>query len=273
MGLEWELDADSPYHPLNGETGATFGFATPSSILGSKLRAWFDPFDVSKFVLSGAVVLSWIDRVAALTVTQSTPSLQPLRVVGASGINRRPAVYFDGGDGLTKIGSTGLPVGTAARGLYSVYKPGRTTLSNVVAQQGLNAASARFSLQFRASPVGDPYFTGWSMDLSSGDAVTLDIKTACVHWVGNGGLMRIYKNGVKKAELARTINTTTDNLYIGSGPGVEQMLGLLGDIMFTDGTETDEQIAQLAGWKHWRYGLQPLLPGGHAYKYVRPLAA
>lgn len=270
-GTEWNLDAGSPYHPQNGETGATFGYFTPFD-LGVKLRRWWDAFDTSRITSSGLKVSAWADRVANVAVTRDGSSVQPNRVSGIFGINGRPVIAYDGGDGLQRLSNTGLPTGRAARGQYVIYRPDRYSGSNTITQQGTNTTAARFALQFRTSPAGDPYFTGWAQDLSSGDAIGTSVKTACVHWAGNGGLMRIWKNGTLKASGNIDVNTREDRLYFGSGPGAEFMLGGHGDAVFTDGSETDDEIRKVIAWMHWKYGIQAVLPANDPSRTARPLA-
>jgi len=267
---EWTLNARNPYHPAV-ETGANLGYLTPLD-LGAKLKRWADSFDLSRITMSGSEISSYGDRMGGPAVTQGTISYRPrYRSAGEYGLNGRPCIYYDGGDSLALASGAGLPIGTAARGHLTIYQPSRTTGSNTVMQQGANATGYRFSLQFRQTPVGDPYFSGYNSDLSSGDAVTLDIKSSAVDWAGDGGLLRIYKNGLLKAAANRTLNTTPDSLSYGSGPaGVEAMMGLKGDDVHWSGTLTAPEIEWLTAWLHWKYGVQDLLPADNPWRTARP---
>ena len=269
-GTEWDLDPTNPYHP-SVETGSTFGYFTYAD-LGANLLRWWNPFDPKRFTLSGSNVAAYRDMVADSQVSQATATLQPTRVTGASGINGRPGVSFNGGNTLGKLGSTGLPTGNGKRNAYFIGEATTTGQIGTWISQGNNSTPVA-RVQSRTMPAGSPYFGGWGTDMpaTSPQATTTDPMSAGFTYAGGTlGLVRLYKNGVVIGSGNKTVSADTDRFDMGSTNGIERIIGKEGDVVYTNGNETADEALKVWAAMHWRYGMQNILPESNPYKYNRP---
>lgn len=167
-------------------------------------------------------VTTWYDQSGnARNVTQATAGSQP-QIVTSGVVNLeggKPSIAFDGvDDGLVNT-AVGLPVGTNARSMNVVYTPRTTAGSNGICGQGVSGASSGqwFVFQNRGpAPAGNPYFAGFSLDLTDSQAPTLDAKVATATFASTN--LTLFRNGTQFATAVRALNTTGNSLAIGSSP-------------------------------------------------------
>jgi len=230
---------------------------------------WLDAADTSTVAQSGGSVSQWNDKSGnGRNVTQSIEASKPTLL--ADGIGGHPSLEFDGVNDQLANTAVGLPVGSSARSMFLVYRPLRLSVSNTVVAQGEGVGTGFwFALQFRQSPVGDPYFAGYARDLSSGDAITIENKMAGVTYDGTNALL--YKNGTLENGAALTLNTNGDTLRVGTSPNqVEWANCLIGEIVMTSSALSTLNRQKLEGYLAHKWGLTADLPAGHPYKLVGP---
>jgi hypothetical protein len=172
--------------------------------------------------LNGAVV-TWYDQSGnGNNVTQTTASSQPLLVDGGvlQTQGGKPALRFNGTTSSLLNTTTSLPVGSSARTMNVVYKPETTVGTNAICGQGTiitPATGSWFLLQSRQGPpTGNPYFAGFSRDLTDSQAPTLDAKIASVTF--DSTTLALFRNGTQFASSARTLNTSGTGFFIGVSP-------------------------------------------------------
>jgi hypothetical protein len=223
----------------------------------------------STLVVSGDTVGRWNDKSGNnKNVIQATESNRPLFT--ADLLNGLPLLTFDGSTDQLVNTAVGLPTGAAARSLFAVYRPLRSSVSNTVFSQGIENTTGRwFALQFRSGPVGDPYFAGFSSDVSSGDAIEFTDKLAVVTY--DGTTVTVFKNGTSKASASRTLNTTGNNLRIGTSPDqAEHANCRLAEIVMIASSASTDTRQRIEGYLAHKWGLTANLPNDHPYKTVGP---
>lgn len=238
------------------------------SMLGPTL--WLDAADASTVTLNGSTVSRWnnksgnnISLVQPITENQPTYSLASL-----NGLN---TLSFDGSNDTMATVANVLPTGNSPRSMFVVYRPLREVLENSVAGQSLSgSASTWFMLQFRASAgAGDPYFAGYSNDLSTGILPTLTPKIGGV--THDGATTTLYGNGAQVAQGAKTLVTNTGIFRVGSSIGSSEFAQmLLAEVVFVSRSLATLERQKLEGYLAHKWGLEADLPANHPYKTVGP---
>ena len=238
------------------------------SMLGPAL--WLDAADASTITLNGSTVSQWSDKsgndrhvVQSVSINQptySTASLNGLNTLSFDGINDTMATVVDT-----------LPRGNNPRSMFVVYKPLRVDSANSIAGQSLiNSSSSWFMLQFRPSAgAGDPYFAGFSNDLSTGISPTLTPKIGGV--THDGTTTTLYGNGAQLAQGAKTLATNTGILRVGSSRGISEYAQmLLAEVVFVSRSFATLERQKLEGYLAHKWGLEADLPADHPYKNYGP---
>jgi hypothetical protein len=165
---------------------------------------------------SGGSVADWSDQSgngndAMTSGTYGTPLFLPNQ------INGHGAVVFNGTNQLL---STANPIfsGTFARMMIAVYETTSTNNSlvgGICGESRTDATGDWFSLQTRVyGAVGDPYFAGYSADVTASTAPLLNTwEMATVLWDGTN--LTLYHNGVYSASATLSLNTASSPFDIG----------------------------------------------------------
>jgi hypothetical protein len=222
---------------------------------------WLDAADANTITLNSGNVSQWNDKSGNNRhLTQASAGSQPLYI--SSGLNGQNIVRFEAGDAISN-GAVNLPIGSSARTMYVVYTPRTTTgVPNEIFSQGVTGSSGKwFRLQFRPSPPGDPYFAGFSTDLSDFASITLTTKIGGITFDSSTGTL--YRNGTQIAQGALTLNT--DGNQIGTA-----MIGDMAEAVFVSRSLATLDRQKLEGYLAHKWGLTANLPNDHPYKTVGP---
>ncbi len=249
----WRLDNGTNqltvWQSLTNGEGPSVVFSATGQLPATP-RVHFDAQDASSFTLNGSNVSQWRDRAGSTrTVGQSAPGQQPTR--GASVINGRPAVVFDGSNDFL-IGNN---VAYGITGARSVFIVTRTTATP--GNGGCNDGNGQYLID---------------RDPSAMDSPLTSIKAVNGRWVvqtrldNNSGLGCVPSSGgVAIANNATTIfsmvqNATSISVW-GNGTSAGSAL------MF--GTNTMQPISI---GRHGNQGSNPSLTGAVAEVIVFPSA-
>jgi hypothetical protein len=251
-----------------GFVGALAPLWTPAQITTA---LWLDASDASTVTTISGAVSQWNDKSGnGRNVSQGTASRRP--TVSSASINNNNALSFDGVNDFLLSNNALLPTGTSSRSMFVVYKPGRTTgVNGICGQSGTGATGAWFQLQFRSGlPTGDPYFAGFSADLTDSVAVTTNAKIAGVTY--NGTQATLYRNGLQIAQSNLTLNTGSSELSVGasSSGGDEFNLGLIAEIVFASSFVSTNTRQLIEGYLAHKWDLAANLPSDHPYKSSPP---
>jgi hypothetical protein len=249
-------------------TGTQKNNWTPADI---DTALWLDAADASTVAQSGGSVSQWGDKSGnSRHLTQATPANQPS--YSLSGLNGLNALSFDGAASFLANAAIGLPIGGSARSMFVVYKPLRTTSVNGLVGQGpfsLTTASW-FTLQFR-SPLGDPYFAGYSADVGGGPS-TITTTPKIAEIVYNGTTGTLFGTGNQYNTETRALNTLGNSFVVGRNPvGAEYANALIGEIVFLSFAATTDVRQKLEGYLAHKWGLTANLPANHPYKTAVPV--
>lgn len=242
--------------------------------LGTHLYAWFNAGDITG-VSDGADLSTWSDSSGnSRTLTGVSGKLPSY---AASNLNSKPAVVFDGDEGLH--GPTGEPdpfdFTTTDFAVTAVAKTdGNATVIGVVLQN--NSQTDGYAL-YRAEVGGSFNF---SVALAGTNNAGLDTSTAT-----NGllyGFEQIGSSAKGYFDGDHATGTTPDTsvatgtpLQVGYGGTASTISanngfkGSISEIVFHTSNDTNER-QKVEGYLAHKYGLQSGLPSGHPYKTNAP---
>ena len=228
---------------------------------------WLDAADASTVTTVSGAVSQWNDKSGNNRhLLQATANQRP--IVSVTSFNGRNTLEFDGVDDTLVNTSAGLPIGNSARTAVIVYRPLRTSSVNTIASQGIaNTAGGWFALQSRPGSV-DPYFAGYSADLSFAGSPTLTTKIAVATY--DGTTVVLTRDGSALASGARTLNTNGDIFRVGASAGAEYAQMLVAEIIYLSSSANTTTRQKLEGYLAHKWGLTANLPAGHPYKTVGP---
>ena len=253
---------------LDVSDGSTFW--TPASMATD---LWLDANDINGNFLTndnpanGTSISLWTDKSGnRRNVWQVTANYQPLYTTGA--INGLGAITFNGTTHGLSNTTVGLPVGAQGRSAFVVYKPMRTTGTNVVFAQGTSANNTWFSIHFRPSPAGDPYFAGYYADLTDSASPNLAIKLADVVFDGTAGA--VFRNGSQIASGSLSLNTSGNVLFVGTSQTNDYANMQLAELIYVAGAASAADRQRIEGYLARKWGLTASLPGGHPFQSQGP---
>jgi hypothetical protein len=232
---------------------------------------WLDAADASTITTVSGAVSQWNDKSGNNRhVAQSDSAKRP--TVSSASINSKNTLLFDGSNDFLVSTGASLPVGASSRSMFVVYKPGATSGTFAICgQSGASVSNQWFLLQFRnQGAVGDPYFAGYSQDLTNGSAITTATKIAGVTYNGTQGTL--YQNGSQIAQSALTLNTVSSEFLVGaSANGVQEFVnGLIAEIVFLASAASTDTRQRIEGYLAHKWGLTANLPSNHPYKTNAP---
>ena len=232
---------------------------------------WLDADDASTITLNGSTVSQWADRSGrGRHAAQVTPSYQPLLV--SSGLNSKPVLRFDGvSDHMA--GTVGLWSGNNDGAMFAVYTP-RTTAANtccsIFGQAPSNTANTWRMLQFRNQyVVGDPYFAGYSNDLTDSSAITTAAKIAGYTYIS--GVSTLYRNGSFVASGSKTLNSSgAYRIGYDSTNDHGFLNGDVAEIVAISGSISGGDRQKIEGYLAHKWALTAELQVSHPYKTTAP---
>jgi hypothetical protein len=263
----------------NGEIDSSSSLWTPAEITTA---LWLDAADAGTLwqdtsattpAAATNIVRRWDDKSGnGRNATQSNSGQEP--VVDGAAINGLNVVSFDGSnDGL--LGSP-LWSGAGAGAAFVVYKPKAVTGTYTRAVFGQSHTGTNGTwrlLQFRTQFVtGDPYFAGFSADMT--DSVSPTTNTKLAGWTYNGTTGALYRNGTQTATASLSLNTASANYSIGragtSSPAAEYANVQVAEIVALTSMPSTDTRQLIEGYLAWKWGLEANLPSGHPYEFGPP---
>jgi hypothetical protein len=219
------------------------------------------------------IVRRWDDKSGnGRNATQSNSGQEP--VVDSAAINGLNAVSFDGSnDGL--IGSA-IWSAAGAGAAFVVYKPKAVTgtfTRAVFGQSSTGSSGTWRMIQYRNQTVtGDPYFAGFSADMT--DSVSPTTNTKLAGWTYNGTTGVLYRNGTQTATASLSLNTAATAYTIGrhnaSSPTIDYANVQVAEIVALTSMPSTDTRQLIEGYLAWKWGLEANLPSGHPYEFAAP---
>lgn len=223
--------------------------------LGSNRIAWFDSSDSSTIQVAGSGVNNWVNKgVGGMTVGQGTDASRPV----ANGLG----VTFTPTQGMTAAG------GPASYDCVMVCKPNpnttpadwRTMLRSANCHEMIieNGSTRLGTYNAGFLPAG-----GLTWSNVDGLATMRVAPSTAVLISRDGGALTSTGTALPSASAAPTMF----GAYV--APPASQGFGAVKEIVFTPyNLESERQ--RIEGYLAWKWGLEPLLPGGHPYKSAPP---
>lgn len=190
------------------KTGGTYtatNNVTHPLVLENGHYKWFAADDLTTITKDGSNnVSAWKDKLSVSTISQETPSNQPLWVA--------PGIIKGNGSSAFMQSATAFFTGANARSIYVLYRNVATGSYNtpVCGQATGTTARTWFVIQERTlSVTGAPYLACYGDDLGNGLTVPdNDWKVALADY--DGTTARLYKNNELVASGDKTLNTVND---------------------------------------------------------------
>jgi hypothetical protein len=245
---------------------------TPAQI---STALWLDASDAATITEVSGAVSQWDDKSGNdRHATQGTAAARP--VIASAAINGLDVVRFDGvNDGL--IGSP-IWSGSGAGAAFVVYKPLSTagTYTRTIFGQSSTGVSGTWRLiQYRTQfVIGDPYFAGFSADMTDSVSPTTDAKIG--GWTYNGTTGVLYRTGNQTDTDSLSLSTASANYTIGragtASPAAEYAPVDVAEIVALTSMPSDATRELIEGYLAWKWGLEDDLPALHPYKSAPPTA-
>lgn len=262
--------------------GAAVALATPATIFGSALVAWWDATTPSTLTLNGSGVASWADRVSGRTATQSTASAQ--LAYSSTGLNGKPAVLGSGAQNLSISSVTGFPGGTAPDTTFSCYGVSKASSNAALISWGGHPSTTNQNYDERIHGYGNSGSLPWATVLIDGDVygntATVGRPTFCISTDSgtSKATLSLYQDGVTTPNTKALSNPTITTLNYGNLFNVENPYctmpsAALGCVGVVSAVATTSQRQRLEGYMAWTFGLQGNLPAGHPYASRAPTTA
>jgi hypothetical protein len=240
----------------------------PNDIAG--LAQWFDPSDPDSVTLDGSDVSQLADKSGnGDHATQPTVSERPL--LGA--INGRTALSFSGTNEELNLPDPDSITGSQNRSLFVVFQNADLNDNQSMISYGRSSNESSFHLASRTSNslrLGTwPSFYDTS-NLMPGTVahiagVILDGTTV------NDCTLYLDGTSEQVTGVPATVNTQAiGTARIGSVHGVDDMHGLIGEVLLYDSALSAADRWRIEGYLAHRWGLQVQLPAGHPYKSTPP---
>jgi hypothetical protein len=289
--MEWPdmILRNLPYtHPYRWD-GRAFGgpqLWRPSN-LGSALALWLDAEDAASITLNGSTVSQWNDKSGnARHVSQATAANQPTRTL--NGLNGKPVLTFDGADWLFNANPGAIARNVAGGTVAAVMNYTDFTiqripiaamngagagvrLSTVLQAAGtLNIAARRLDAEGALVVSSPPTYTSGTNVIQVGVARYSDgALDQFVNGVA-GGTGTFPSSGNSSDTDSATLiigGTSTDD---GVTLNLNQMLGFVGEVVYTNTALSTTDRERLEGYFAWKWGLEASLPTGHPFRNTPP---
>jgi hypothetical protein len=260
---------------------------TPDKIPGINIAAWFDAMESSSVILDGTTVSQWRDISGNNRhVTQATKANQPTYT--PDGLNRKPALSFDGADWLFNA-NPGAMLRNVAGGTVAAVMNYTNAVSQRVSIAAANAtgAGARFAILLQ---------TGGTLNIFARrlDTEGLSIVSTPPTYTNDTNVIQVGVARYSAGALDQFINgsaagtgsspswsgnssdTDSATLVIGGTSGddgvtlANQMLGFVGEVLITNTALSTPHRQQFEGYLAWRRGLQANLVNNHPFKFSPP---
>jgi hypothetical protein len=227
--------------------------ATPISILGSKVLAWWTADRTNLITLSGSQITSWKDVVAGYDCVQAVSGARPLW--SATSFNGAPAATFDAGDDELTLASVPLPSGANASETWGILQQDAlvadASTRRWFAYGGATNNDSRYASRTVNAGANVPsYSVGTGGTFASAVAVAgANFSSRHVHRVIATGsqIRQQLDGGTVTSDTAAVPATGTTRVRIGASTGgIGFWNGKVRDIIVTSILTTDEATALLA---------------------------
>ena len=171
------------------EFGYPFGFGcvvhpwTPFQLEGD-VYAWWDASQTSSIEMSAGLVSGWTDRIAGVTVGQSTTGYKP--TYDPAGIDGRPAILFDGIDDYLSAASAPFPGGTTPCEIWALADQQTSDADTVSRRIGGYGDTATFNSNGRQLIKGRVGATNTAGIIVGTGASSINARTDSVATLFNG---------------------------------------------------------------------------------------
>jgi len=252
------LSASGNWHILSISEGGNLFTKWHPGMTGAVVT-WYDADDFDSISISGGKVSEWKDKLWVNHASQSVASQRPSYQASDPYHNNMPTI----GDEDTNTGQIGIETPSiTVKTVYIImdYKDGLDANFDLGLQTFLYGASDKARIMGSGT---DFYGT-----INSG-----------VFYNGGGA----YRNGSSSSNLTGVLPMPSTLYKVKSGASVTKLFnigydpgrtrdwqGSYGEIIFTDGTESPDEEEKIEGYLAHKWGLEGLLPGGHAYKTTAP---
>ena len=229
-------------------TPASATITSPTDIGGAVL--WLDANDPATLVTDGGgLVSSWADKSSqGNDVTQRTGA--PQLVQNVLGAGTKPVLRFDGGDALTRAGTSGLPAGNAARSMFFVANDGGNPNTGYVAGYGGTSTNLAFTYDFNRD--AGTRVVGWGNDYETGLVASGQHQIWGVQY--DGTTVRTFRDNDEGISSARNYATQSQNIRIGEWVnGGINFVGDLAEVIIYDSNLTDTQRGDVIGYLEDKY--------------------
>lgn len=221
---------------------------------------WMDPDALPG--VDGDPVASWTSSsTGSLALTQASAGSRPTLQTGE--LNGHDAVRFDGSDFLFSNSGT-----LNQSGDFSIAAVAKTAPGNgegMVWMWGSLGTGQRRAF-WASGASGTPNYSGYNSNVISGSNTT---TATLVVITRTGGAVTVHINGALAASGAPTLNAYTYNGF-GLGGNYDGTEPWQGDLYSLIALAPGQARAKVEGFLAWRYGMQALLPVGHAYADAAP---
>jgi hypothetical protein len=245
---------------------------TPADIT---TELWLDASDASTITETAGAMSQWNDKSGnARNATQATAANQP--TTGALTQNGLNVISFDGTNDYFDLG-TGLDwmAGTSHVAFGVLLNTNYSNLYGAATNGGANAN--RLHVGFRDATAYRMNF--WANDYNP--AITANYNVGQYNFMrwdwSQGGNKSIYANAKLEGTggspagtiAAMSAGGRINNVVVGGNQGILDME--LAELVFVEGTPTQDTIDKIEGYLAWKWGLQANLPSGHAYENAAPI--
>jgi len=255
-------------------TSANAAIWTPAD---TTTALWFDAADASTVTSGGGGISQWDDKSGnARHATQGTGGNQPDYVLGQqNGLN---VIRFNGSSEFFNLG-TGLDwmASDASHVAFAVLNNSNYSNLYGAANGGQGDASLhvgfRDSGSYRINRWGNDYYPPITANYNAGEYNFL-------RWTWpEGGPKSVYANAKEEGTGGGGGGTGSGLSAMAGGGRIVNVVGQgyldadLGELVFLQGTPTQDTIDTMEGYLAWKWGLEGNLPSGHPYEFAPPQGA
>lgn len=235
-------------------SGTPISTATPISILGLKVLAWWTADRADLITRSGSQMTSWKDAVAGYDCVQAVSGARPLW--SATSFNGAPAATFDASDDeMTLTGVPGsFPTGAASGEIWGILQqdalPADGSARRLLSYGGVTNNDSRYATRTAVSGVNRGGITAGNgaAAIAAADVIVNYSSRHVQRSVVTGSQIRLsVDNGAMTADVACVPATGTTLVRLGaSTSGIGFWNGKIRDIIVTSILTTDEAAALMA---------------------------
>jgi hypothetical protein len=261
---------------------------TPDKIPGINIAAWFSTMESGSVILDGTTVSQWRDISGNNRhVTQAIKANQPTYT--PDGLNRKPALSFDGADWLFNANPGALLRNVASGTVAAVMNYTDATIQRIpIAAMNGTGAGVRLGAMLQSAGIlniasrrldaEQPFSTVTSPPAYTNGTNVIQVGVARY----SAGALDQFVNGAAAGtgsfpSSGNSSDTDSATLVIGGTSAddgatvnINQMLGFVSEVLITNTALSTTDRQQLEGYFAWRRELQANLVNNHPFKFSPP---